>query len=156
MSKINLRHLAISLFVIIWLLLFHYESTRHFYLQPFFKRPLPKTKLLFPPAGWIMFYNVGEDSGYTEVYGVNADGMQLIDPHDILRTRTIGFDNVHRNVLSVVLDPYFQDDFCRFLDRKFPDFDNFLVTGVYYPSVVKSPYKKIQRVMYQCKEGPRP
>ena len=97
-----------------------------------------------------MFYNVGEDTGYAEIYGVMEGSMQMIDQHEILETRTFGFDNIHRNVLSTVLSPEFQGPFCQFLERKFPEFDKFLVTGVYYPSVVKTPHKRFQRVMYQC------
>jgi len=153
MSK-RIRNIAITIFVIFWTILFHYESTRHFYLEPLVGRPLLKMKFLFPPAGWIMFFNVGEDTGYAEVYGVNADGPQQIDQHEILATRTIGFDNIHRNVLSTVLSSDMQGPFCRFLQRKFPEFDNFLVTAVYYPSIVKAPHKRLQRVVYQC--GKRP
>lgn len=146
----KLRNTLISIFVVLWLAIFHYHSICHFYLEPFFKRPLPQMKFLFPPAGWIMFYNVGESSGYTEIFGVNADGIQLIDQHEILETRTIGFDNIHRNVLSNVLSAEMKEPFCRFLGRKFPEFDGFLITGVYYPSVVQAPHKRLQRVVYQC------
>ena len=146
----RIRNTVITIFVILWTLLFHYESTCHFYLEPFFGKHLPKMKFLFPPAGWIMFFNVGEDTGCAEVYGVNAEGYQLIDPHEILATRTIGFDNIHRNVLSTVLSNDLQGPFCQFLQRKFSEFDNFFVTAVYYPSVIKTPHKRLQRVMYQC------
>ncbi|MDO8580528.1 MAG: hypothetical protein Q7S13_03515, partial [Candidatus Omnitrophota bacterium] len=51
----SVRNIFISLFVIVWLGIFHYESTRAFFLEPLFHRPLYKFKFLFPPAGWIMF-----------------------------------------------------------------------------------------------------
>lgn len=148
----KLRDTAISLFVILWLLVFNYESIHRYYLEPWLKQPLPKMKFLFPPAGWIMFYDVGDDYGCAEVYGVNAQGAQQIDPHEILATRTIGFDNIHRNVLSLVFAGHMQGPVCRFLERKFPEFDNFLITAVHYPSVTKTPRQRLQRVLYQCKE----
>lgn len=140
----------VTVFVIVWLLIFHYESTRYFYLEPFFKRPLPQMRFLFPPAGWIMFFNVDEVYAGAEVYGLKNGSMQLIDPHDILKTKAIGYDNIHRNVLSTVLDRYDQAAFCSFLKRKFPDFDSFMITAVYYPSVIKTPDKKFYRPAYQC------
>ena len=96
----RVRNAFITCFVILWILIFHYESLRYFYLQPLLQRPLPQTKFLFPPAGWIMFYNVGDTSGNVEVYGVKDGQSQLIDPHDIFRTRTFGFDNIHRGILG--------------------------------------------------------
>jgi hypothetical protein len=145
------RNKVITVFVIIWLVLFNYESIRFFYLNPIFKRDLPKTKFLFPPAGWIMFYNVEEGYGYAEVYGVKNGQTQLIDPHQILRTRAIGYDNVHRNALVSVLSRDVGQKFCGFLFRRFPYFENFLVTYVHYPSVVKEPFQKLQTVAYECR-----
>ena len=145
------RNAWITAVVILWTALFHYESTRFFYLNPFFKRDLPKLKFLFPPAGWIMFYNVDDSYGLAEVYGVKNEQPQLIDPHKILETKAILYDNIHRNVLSGVLSAHYQRDFCRFLKRKFPDFDGFLVAAVYYPSVIKTPTKKLYRVEYLCR-----
>lgn len=144
------RDFFISLFVVVFVLLFHYESVRFFYLNPFFKKDLPKTKFLFPPAGWIMFFAVDDDYGCVEVFGVKDKKLQVIDPHDILRTRTIGFDNIHRNVLSTVGSPSMAKSFCPFLERRFPYFDRFLVVAVYYPSLTKEPYQRLQQVQYQC------
>src|SRR5438309_486667 len=84
----NIRNTLISIFIILWIIVFHYESIRYFYLNPIFKRSLPKMKFLFPPAGWIMFYNVDDSYGLVEVLGVKDNILQVIDPHDILRTRT--------------------------------------------------------------------
>ncbi|OGX24934.1 MAG: hypothetical protein A2787_03185 [Omnitrophica WOR_2 bacterium RIFCSPHIGHO2_01_FULL_48_9] len=148
----KLRDTVITIFVILWLAVFNYESIHRYYLEPWLKRPLPKMKLLFPPAGWIMFYNVEDDYGYAQIYGVNVDGVQEIDPHEILATRTIGFDNIHRNVLLVVFGEAMPGQVCRFLERKFPEFDNFLITAAQYPSLTQTPHKKLQRVLYQCKE----
>ncbi len=144
------RNSLISVFVIIWTLIFHYESIRHFYLNPFFGRNLPQLKFLFPPAGWIMFYNVNDSYSCAEVYGIKGGQVQLIDPHQILVTRAIGYDNIHRNALSTVLDYELKDYFCRFLERKFPYFDRYLVMLAYWPSVTKTPHRKLQRVAYQC------
>ena len=140
----------ITIFVIVWTAVFHYESIRYFYLNPLLKRELPQMKFLFPPAGWIMFFNVDDQFSYAEVYGVKNHQPQLIDPHLIFRTRTIGFDNIHRNVLIEVCVPYQQQPFCRYLKMKFSDFDNFLVTTVIYPSVIKSPLRRIVQVVYEC------
>ena len=145
------RNVIISVFVVVWTLLFHYESTRFFYLNPLFHRNLPKTKFLFPPAGWIMFFNVDDTYSCAEVYGVKDGIPQLIDPHQILATRPIGYDNIHRNALSIVLEPSIQVPFCRFMRRKFPYFDNFIVTLVYWPSVTQTPQRRLQKAMYQCR-----
>lgn len=146
------RNIIISVFVILWTLVFHYESTREFYLEPFLKRELPKIKFLFPPAGWIMFFNIDDQYSYAEIYGISGKDMQLIDPHLILETRTIGFDNIHRNVLSVVFAEGLRGQVCGFLERKFPEFENFIITGVLHPSVTKTPNQRIQKVLYQCRE----
>ena len=141
----------ISIFVILWTVIFHYESTRHFYLDPFFGRPLPKVRFLFPPAGWIMFYHVDDSYGLAEIYRLNGTDAQFIDPHAIFETKAVLYDNIHRNVLSTVLSPYYQQDICRFLKRKFPDSPEFLIAAVYYPSVTKTPQKKLYRIDYICR-----
>ncbi len=147
-----MRNTFISIFVVIWLVLFHYESTRHFYLEPLLKRNLPKTKFLFPPAGWIMFFNVNDSFGYTQVYGVKNGNTQPIDPHQILQTRAIGYDNINRNALITVLGRDMAQPFCQFLKRKFTYFDGFLVTYVQYPHVSKQPFEQTQTIVYECKE----
>ena len=116
--NITTRNTIISIFVVVWIVVFHYESTRHFYLEPFLKRPLPQMRFLFPPAGWIMFFNVGDNYGNTEVYGVKDGRTQLIDPHQILVTRAIGYDNINRNALSTVLSRDVANDFCAFLNAQ--------------------------------------
>ncbi len=150
-KKLTARNTIISIFVVVWIFVFHYESTRHFYLEPFFKRELPKVKFLFPPAGWIMFFNVGDNYGNAEVYGVKDGRTQLIDPHQILVTRAIGYDNINRNALSTVLSRDVSQNFCAFLKRKFSYFDSFLVTYVQYPSLVERPFERQQAVAYECK-----
>jgi hypothetical protein len=140
----------ITVFVIIWLVVFNYESVRLFYLSPLFHRELPKIKFLFPPAGWVMFYQVGNSYGHAEVYGIKDGRGQLIDPHQVLQTRAIGYDNINRNALVAVLDQRAAQPFCRYLKRKFPYFDSFAVTYVNYPSVIERPFEKNQGLMYEC------
>ncbi len=148
----SLRNLLISFFVIVWLTAFHYESIRYFYLQPLLKRELPKIKFLFPPAGWIMFYRVGTGFGYAQIYGVKDGRAQAIDPHQVLQTRAIGYDNINRNALITVLDQEMVPSVCSFLKRKFSYFDGFLVTYIQYPDIVKAPYDMQQQVMYECRK----
>ena len=150
--NIQWRNKLISIFVVIWLSVFYYESTCYYYLQPFFKHELPRLKFLFPPAGWIMFYSIGDNFGYAEIYGVKNGNHQLIDPHQILQTRAIGYDNINRNALATVLTPSMSDSFCPFLKRKFPYFEKFLVTYVEYPRLTEEPLKRTQTVVYTCGE----
>ncbi len=148
MSKI--KPILISVFVMAWLVVFHYESIRYFYLQPLLKKELPKVKLLYPPAGWIMFFNVGPGYGYAQVYGVKEGRTQAIEPHDILLTRSIGYDNINRNALSTVLDSTMAKPFCDFLERKFPYYDSFIVTYVHYPNRSERKFERLEQARYQC------
>ena len=147
----KIRNTFISIFVILWLVLFNYESTRHFYLEPLLQKNLPKVKFLFPPAGWIMFFNVEDSFGYAQVYGYKFGQSQAIDPHQILQTRAIGYDNIHRNALVSIVSSDMSKPFCAFLERKFPYFDNFVVTYVNYPSLTKEPFKRQESVVYECR-----
>ena len=97
-----------------------------------------------------MFYNVGDRFTYTEVYGIRNGMLVPIDPHDIIKTRFIGFDMVHRNVLSTVLKPGARQSFCNVLQKQFPQFDKFIVTAVEYPSLTQSRYDRRQVPVYQC------
>lgn len=151
--RTSFRNILISIFVVIWLGVFHYESLRAIYLNPLFKRELPKIKFLFPPAGWIMFFNVGDSASSVEIYGVDPEGQgQLIDPHDILETRPIGYDNIHRGALSAFISSENRRQACTFLYRKLPYFRNFVVIYVQYPSVSTQPFKQNRFVAYQCQE----
>ncbi|MBI4051346.1 MAG: hypothetical protein HY400_02455 [Elusimicrobia bacterium] len=145
------KKIFISAFVIFWTFIFHYESTRHFYLDPLFRKELPKLKFLFPPAGWIMFYNVGEGEGRAEVYGLKRGQTPfLIDPHRIFNIHWLGYDNIRRNILGTVLHPSYSYPFCNYLRRKFPQYPTFSIVQVYYPSVVKEPNKKLYQEAYRC------
>ena len=98
-----------------------------------------------------MFYNLEDRFGYAEIYGVKDGRPQAIDPHQILQTRAIGYDNIHRNALIGVVSPDLSRPFCVFLERKFPYFDNFMVTYINYPSLTKHPMEQEQTVVYECK-----
>lgn len=148
--SVKLRNCLIMIFVVGWLILFNYESLRQFYLNPLFRKELPKVKLLFPPAGWIMFYQVSPSYGFVEVYATREGLVQQIDPHLILLTRAIGYDNINRNALVAVLEPSIREQFCRFLRRKFPIFDNFSIIYAQYPNLINAPLVKEQRLVYQC------
>jgi hypothetical protein len=144
------RNTLITWFVIGWTLLFHYETLRASYLSPLAQRNLPKVPFLFPPAGWIMFYNVDKTYGYADVYGIRHGQSVKLDPHDILETRAVGYDNIHRNVLVGALDPQDAPQFCRFLHRKFPAYQSFVVLYAQYPDVVGDPDRVLYRVAYRC------
>jgi hypothetical protein len=109
-------------------------------------------KFLFPPAGWIMFFNVNDGYGYVEVYGLKNGQSQLIDPHQILQTRAIGYDNINRNALVTVLSREMVLPFCGFLRVKFPYFERFVVTYVNYPHLTQHSFERQQQVAYECKE----
>ncbi len=129
----------VSALILAWILLFQYESLRAAYLNPLFDRPLPKVPLLFPPAGWIMFYAVDARYGFAEVRGVRGDTLEPIDPHRIFRTPAVGYDNIHRNVLVGVLSRDLAPDFCRYLRWKFPAYEGFLVLYGEYSDLINRP-----------------
>ncbi len=140
----------ISGFVIAWLLVYNYESLRFNYLNRWLGMQLPKVKLLFPPAGWIMFYEVGDASGGAEVWAVKDNQITVLDPHAIFGTRWLGYDNIHRGVLGRVLNPAQGPAFYRYLKRKFPGYEKFAVVQVYYPSVTQQRGNKLYKVIYKC------
>ena len=140
----------ISGFVIAWLLVYNYESLRHNYLNRWLGRELPKIKLLFPPAGWIMFYEVGDTSGGAEVWAVKGDQISILDPHAIFATRWLGYDNIHRGILGRVLNPAQGHAFCRYLRRKFQGYDSFAVVYAHYPDFIATPDRLVHQVAYRC------
>ena len=144
------RRRTITWFVILWTLLFHYETLRANYLSPLAGRPLPKCPLLFPPAGWIMFFNVDPSYGFAEVYGLRGQDAALLDPHDILATRAVGYDNIRRNVLIGALDPRDAPAFCRYLRRKFPEQEAFAVVYGLYPDLIETPDRILRKAVYRC------
>lgn len=165
------RNTAIGCFVACWLALFCYETFRAGYLsrlvlrlrsalapskaegrvEGLAGRPLPKFSLLFPPAGWIMFYNVDRSYGFAEVYAQTPPGAPaLLDPHDIFETTAVGYDNIHRNVLVGVLSREHAPNFCRYLRRKFPEAQLFTVVYAQYPDVVNAPDEIRRQIAYRC------
>ena len=145
------QNVFITIFVIVWSLVFQYETLRASYLSPLAVHQLPKLPLLFPPSGWIMFFHVNKSYGFAEVYGIPRAGNPVkLDPHKILETKAVGYDNIHRNVLVGVLDRADGYAFCRFLDRKFPQYDSFAVLYGQYPDVVSTPDRALYQVMYRC------
>ena len=100
-----------------------------------------------------MFFNVDDSASFGEVYGVKGKTPTFIDPHLILNVRQIGYDNTHRNALSEVFIPALRPAFCKYLNRKFPEFDNFLVVAVSYSSLTSKPQKRFEKIIYQCSEG---
>ena len=145
------RNRLITVFVLAWLGLFHYESLRAEFLGPIVGRELPKFKFLFPPAGWIMFYHIEETEIRAEVYGKKDGKFEWIDPHRIFNIHWLGYDNIHRNILVSVLDSgRSASSFCRYLRRKFPDYDGFSVMEAIYPSNIKYPEKRILKTAYEC------
>ncbi len=113
-------------------------------------RALPKFPLLFPPAGWIMFFDVDQSFGYAEVYGLRGQQPELLDPHAIFATKAVGYDNIHRNVLSGVLHRSQGPAFCRYLARKFPAYETFVVVYAVYPDVVSQPDRVLRQIAYRC------
>mgnify|MGYP001618326494 CR=1 FL=1 len=148
------RNVLITTFVVVWTLFFHYQTFRAVCLSPWFQqafnRPLPRIPLLFPPAGWIMFYRVDASYGFAEVYGLRDRQPALIDPHDILETKALGYDNIHRNALVGVLSREGAEPFCRFLKRKFPAYEQFAVVYGEYPDVATTPDRVLRGVAYRC------
>ena len=139
-----MRNKIISVFVTVWLCLFYYESLLFFFPDR------EGIKFLFPPRGWIMFFNVEESYGYAEVHGVKDGRTQLLDPHQILQTRAIGYDNINRNALITVLEEGMSKAFCAYLHRKFPYFERFIVAYAHYPSVTERPFEQLQALAYEC------
>ena len=149
--SVRRRHVLITLFVIGWSGLFHYETLRLSYLSPLAGRELPKVKFLYPPAGWIMFFEVDRSYGFAEVYGLRPGGRpELLDPHRIFSTRFVWYDNIRRNVLVSVLSPHDAPRVCAYLGRKFPQYDTFAVVQGYYPDVVGHPDEVRRALAYRC------
>ena len=144
------RNTWITLFVLAWITVFHYETLRLRYLSPLVGRELPKLKFLYPPAGWIMFYTVDRSYGMAEAYGVKQGRTELLDPHAIFSTRAVGYDNIRRNVLVTVLSPHVAPQFCGYLQRKFTTDDAFSVVYAVYPDLVDAPAAIRRYLAYQC------
>ncbi|HEX9781032.1 MAG TPA: hypothetical protein VGB20_07450 [bacterium] len=151
---IRRRNILISAFVVVWTAVFQYETLRYKYLGPWLGRDLPKIRLLFPPAGWIMFYRIDPAYGMAEVYGVRPGGPpELLDPHAMFETRALGYDNIRRNVLVGVLTRDAAAPFCRYLHRKFPAYASFSVVYAEYPDLIGEPARVRRATAYRCEPG---
>ena len=148
--RLGHRNVWITLLVIVWVSVFHYETLRLSYLSPLVGRELPKLKFLYPPAGWIMFYNVDPSYGFAEVHGIKRGQPFLLDPHDIFETRFVWYDNIRRNVLISVLSPHAAPRFCAYLHRKFPAYEAFVVRYGQYPNVIERPSEIVYQTAYRC------
>ena len=144
------RNRLITVFVIAWTLVFHYESLRASYVSPLAGRTLPKLPLLFPPAGWIMFFSVDQSYGFAEVYGMRNGSPVSLNPHDIFRTKAVGYDNIRRNVLVSVLSPSLAASFCPYLKRTFPGDEAFAVVYAAYPDVAAESDRVVRQLAYRC------
>ena len=175
MRRLGQRNTWITIFVIIWIAVFHYETLRLNYFtllacrefplsarlkavvhSDLFRQlssqcpPLPKLKFLYPPAGWIMFFNVDRSYGFAEVYGLKGGHPTLIDPHEIFETRFVGYDNINRNVLVSVLSAADGPRFCPYLQRNFPQYEHFAVVYARYPDLIEQPNEILRGIVYQC------
>ena len=150
MKRMGRRNTLITCFVIAWTLLFHYETLRANYLSPLVGQALPKFPLLFPPAGWIMFFEVDRSYGFAEVYGIRGERAIKLDPHQIFQTKALGYDNIRRNVLIETLSRPYAASFCRYLRWKFPEYEAFAVVYAEYPDVIESPAQILRQVAYRC------
>ncbi len=148
------RDVAITIFVLSWIAFFQYQTLRLHYLNPLamrlWGRELPTIPLLFPPAGWIMFYNVDPTYGFAEAYGMREGIPELLDPHAIFPMRNLGYDNIRRNVLVSVLSQDAVPGFCRHLRRRFPAYDGFAVVYASYLDLVKQPDRILRQLAYRC------
>ena len=115
-------------------------------------KQFPKFPLLFPPAGWIMFYEVGNFFSTAEVYGVKKEGKpELVDPHRIMTPRFVGFDNIHRNVMVSLLEREKSREVCGYLKRKFPEYERLVVVYAEYPELVPAERRqKFEQPFYAC------
>ena len=97
-----------------------------------------------------MFYNVDRSYGFAEVYGIRDGQPVQLDPHHIFETKAVGYDNIRRNVLIGVLYRDVTPSFCRYLRRKFPEYDSFAVLYNQYPDIIDTPDRVLRQVAYRC------
>ena len=97
-----------------------------------------------------MFFQVSASEVRAEVYGKKGENLEKLDPHCLFDNRWIGYDNIRRNVLVAALDPRRGTAFCRYLKRKFPEYDSFYVMQAHYPSVVRDRAKRRLQTVYTC------
>lgn len=97
-----------------------------------------------------MFYRVDASYGHLRVLGFKGEEGVEIDPHEIFRVRTVGFDNIHRGVIGSAAGRRNQAAFCNHLRRRFLEMDGFQVVATAYPDFVSEPYGQYHRILYSC------
>lgn len=97
-----------------------------------------------------MFYHIGTSAGFAEIHARDEHQTTVLDPHDILETKAIGYDNIHRNVLVGVLYKERASAFCRFLTYKFPQYQAFAVVYASYPNIITQPDRLERSLVYKC------
>ena len=144
------RKILISLLILAGMVLFHYESIRFLYLSPALGR-LPEIPFLFPKNGWTLFYKFENFWVNLEVFGSpKGKNPEWIDPHRIFRTRFWGFDTVPHNSLMNIAIYGTQPEFCAFLKKKFPAYENFLLVQSGYRQLVPRRSEKEVFSYFQC------
>ncbi len=153
------RDRFITLFVLIWLIVYFYNNTRLMLLRPFIQRHFPRAaahlpvnQFLFPPAGPIMFLHLDDTFAHFVVYGVKDLKLYELNPHKIIQNRTLFYDNTHRGVLSAIADRETAPSFCRMMDRRFPEFDDFVVALRRYRSLSRQPHIYEEAGIFRCRQ----
>lgn len=145
------RRIWLSFLIVLWMGVFHYETLRYNYLSKWLQiEELPKLPLLFPPAGWIMFFKVTPQFGTVEIYQAKGNSAITVDPHDVFETQAVGYDNIRRNIMSGVLYRERAEKFCDYLKEKFPESTTFVVSYKGYPDLIEAPDKFVRKPQYRC------
>jgi hypothetical protein len=97
-----------------------------------------------------MFYQVDETYSYIRIFGFKNGQNYEIDPHEVFRVRTIGFDNIHRGVIGAAASESNRYAFCKQLFTRFKDFESLSILNEYYPNFVTDPYKRYQQMLFNC------
>jgi len=147
------RRVFISSLIVIWALVFNYEALRWPYLQPVLNKRLPDIPILYSALGWNMFYKMDNQWMAAEYHGLKDDlPPEQIDPHLIFDTKVFGYDPVKLNLPTPsVFDPKLKASFCRFVNRKLPDYDAVVVSLSGYKQLTPERSEKIYYPnAYQC------
>jgi len=99
-----------------------------------------------------MFYRVDHAYGHIRIFGMKDGQNYEIDPHEVFRVRTIGYDNIHRGVIGAAASRRNSRAFCRHLTKRFNNFDDFKILYAHYPDFIADPHLRYQQVLYGCRE----
>ena len=99
-----------------------------------------------------MFYRVDNSYGNIRIFGIKNERPYEIDPHEVFRVRTIGYDNIHRGVIGSAASQRNKRKFCQHLTKRFDYYENFIIVYEYYPDFIAEPHERIQQLLYSCKE----